>query len=150
MIRPAILADADAWLHIRNDPEAMFWSAQRTPIPLDGHRAWFERSLAGSTEGLYVVEGERSPDGTVPEVLGYGRIQQVGLVSFGMAPTERGRGYGTEMLAALAHEARANNVQTLLAVVHPSNIASMRAFMRAGYTPHPVNAGVLQRRLAPA
>ncbi len=148
MIRPATMADCDAWLQIRNEQEALFWSGQREPISPEQHQAWFAHTLAAQGEGLYVLEesnnlyGVKAQPGTV---VGYGRVQQVGLVSLAMAPRARGQGYGGDMLTYLENEARLHQVPKLLAVIHPSNVASMRAFMRAGYSSHPVAEAVVQR-----
>ncbi len=141
MIRLAQQDDMAAWLAIKNDPEALFWSGQARPVTDAEHQAWFIHALASATEGLYVVD-----DG---QVRGYGRVQQVGLVSLAMEPTARRQGWGGLMLRRLAFEAQRVGLSKLLAVIHPSNIISVRAFIRAGYSSHPVSELVLQRVLQP-
>jgi len=128
-VRPARTDDERAWLEIRNDPEARFWS--RVPAEIDplAHAAWFRSALGGSPAAA-VLRVAEAPNG---KVVGYARmeIDLVGTVSFGVAPAERGRGIGTELLRAL-DDAAGNDVSRA-AWVHPSNIPSIRAFLRVGY-----------------
>src|SRR3990167_10399497 len=92
-VRPARTDDERAWLEIRNDPAARFWS--RVPAEIDplAHAAWFRSALGGSpaAAGLRVAEENG-------QAVGYARmeIDLVGTVSFGVAPADRGRGIGTE------------------------------------------------------
>ena len=76
-IRPAVAGDEAAILAIRNDPEALFWSASYGAIDPLAHRLWFQTLLRDPTHGMWVAE---ESDG---QVIGYGRtkIRSVGTVS---------------------------------------------------------------------
>ena len=64
---------------------------------------------------------------------GYGFVDEsTPEVSIGVLPTERGRGIGTLLLAALAHEARAAGLGALSLSVEFENRAA-RLYRRAGY-----------------
>jgi len=127
MIRAARTDDEEAWLEIRNDPEARFWS--RVPAEIDplAHAVWFRSALASPASVLRVAE-------EAGKVVGYARFELglVGTVSFGVAAPARGQGIGTDLLRVLDEAAEGTDV-TLSAWVHPSNIPSIRAFLRVGY-----------------
>lgn len=127
-IRPATASDEAAILSIRNDPEARFWSGSLVPIEASTHHQWFHESRYDPTHCLWVAV---ESDG---QVIGYGRtkIRTVGTVSFGVDKNSRGRGVGTALLQAVDEGAKLMNV-VQQAWVHPSNIASIRAFLKLGY-----------------
>ena len=127
-IRPAVAGDEAAILAIRNDPEALFWSASYGAIDPLAQRLWFQTLLRDPTHGMWVAE---ESDG---QVIGYGRtkIRSVGTVSFGVDKNHRGRGVGTELLQVVDRWAKVLRVDQQ-AWVHPSNIASVRAFLKLGY-----------------
>ena len=146
MIRPAEITDQAAWLRIRNDPEALFWSGQRQPISEETHARWFTRTLTSPREHLTVIEESNNLYGIKPQpgrVVGYSRIQEVGVVSLALEPGMRGHGLGTMLLLDAENTARQAKLRGLLAVIHPGNTGSLRAFMRAGYAVHPVNESVV-------
>ena len=135
IIRPAVVGDEAAILRIRNDPEALFWSGVRQPILPSEHHLWFQTLLGDPTHCVWVAEDQHIGfQRTDNEVIGYGRmkIRSVGTVSFGVERSSRGRGVGTALLRTVDAEARLLKVDQQ-AWVHPSNIPSVRAFMRLGY-----------------
>ena len=129
LYRRATLTDAARWREIRNDIEALFWSGNTRPIAPDEHDAWMTRVLQDPSHYLVVHAdpGHR--------VNAYGRIQleQQAEVSLGVDALARRQGIGAGMLQHMEQAARAFGVDRLVAYVHPSNIASMRTFMRQGY-----------------
>ena len=127
MIRAARADDEAAWLAIRNEQEARFWSSVRTDIAPSLHSVWFRSALGSPAQHVLRVAEEGGA------VVGYARLEidLVGTVSFGVAAGHRGKGTGTELLRALDDAAGAD--VTRQAWVHPSNIPSIRAFMRLGY-----------------
>lgn len=87
-----------------------------------------ERALRYRSEVAVYEDRDRS--GIV--ILGRGLVDRL-EVSIELAPEARGRGRG----AALAHAARGlvPDGEPLFAQVSPGNVASLRAFLRAGYRP---------------
>ena len=127
MIRAARTDDEAAWFGIRNEKEVRFWSGVKKEITPAEHAAWFRWALSNPAHVLRVAE-----EGG--EVVGYARFELdlVGTVSFGVAAPARGQGIGTDLLRVLDEAAEGTDV-TLSAWVHPSNIPSIRAFMRTAY-----------------
>lgn len=133
MYRRATLEDSIRWLSIRNDPDALFWSGNKRPITWEEHDTWFRRALNPISPNKLVVYGE-GVRGCLVDA--YGRIQvyNEAEVSFGVDPKRRGEGIGTGMLKALEELANEHRVNRLVAYVHPTNAASMRAFAKQGYS----------------
>ena len=129
LYRSATRADAARWREIRNDIEALFWSGNKRPIQPDEHQAWMTRVLH---DPHHVLSVHAWRDQIVDA---YGRIQieTQAEVSLGVSEISRRQGIGAGMLQHLEQEAQALGVERLVAYVHPSNIASMRTFMRQGY-----------------
>ena len=134
MYRRATGRDSWDWWQIRNDPEALFWSNNKRPIQLQEHDHWFSRVLQDANH-LLMVSQDLPLAGDPHTINAYGRVQREiqGEVSFGVAPAVRRQGIGRGMLQVLETEASSLGIQRLVAYVHPSNEASMRAFMRQGY-----------------
>ena len=128
LYRRALRGDASVWWSIRNDEEALFWSGNKRPIEADEHLKWWDKSFRDFHQYLAV----HAPDELVNA---YGRIQmeRQAEVSLGVAESARRQGIGAGMLTHLEREARRMKIERLVAYVHPSNIASMRTFMRQGY-----------------
>jgi UDP-2,4-diacetamido-2,4,6-trideoxy-beta-L-altropyranose hydrolase len=58
----------------------------------------------------------------------------IGTVSVAVAPGHRGRGLGSAILAGLVAEVAGDDaIGELRALVHPENIASLRAFEKVGF-----------------
>lgn len=128
IIRRATLADAEVLLTLRNLPESVQWSGSK--VDSETHSQWITRVVIDPMHCLLVgVAGNR--------VIGYARYQEgehlTAIVSIAVAPTEQGKGYGQQLLTALAQEARSRGIQDLIAQVAPDNLASARVFLKAGY-----------------
>lgn len=125
MIRPAEDRDRDAWLAIRNDPDALFWSGYQRPIREEDHRLWWETRIPSRYDRLLVSE-------VAGIVVGYARATPITYteVSVGVTPSVRNHGIGQE----LVHAVEVNHSGArLLARVHPSNTASLALFRKSGF-----------------
>ena len=130
VLRAAVLADGERLLEWRNDPEAVRWSGSGRAVAAHEHRAWFERVLADPGHRLRIAVVDGVDIGMVRVDVEAG----VGTVSIAVAPSARGRGFGRQMLRALAADVRADcQVRELVAAVHSENLASVRAFANVGY-----------------
>ena len=105
---------------IVNDPQVRERSTDPAPIPLEVHRAWFERALRESRP-YFVIE----VDG---DVAGYVRFDD-GTVSIALAPAHRGRGLARSAL----EEACTRMDGEIVAFILPGNEPSVRAFEGAGF-----------------
>lgn len=124
-LRPATPADARYLYDIRNDPQTRVASLNDAELSYDDHYQWFNRSLSEPSRRLFVAERDGHAIGT-------GRLDEVDgstLLSWALAPEARGKGYGTELVQALAAAASG----ALVAYIKPDNWASRRIAERAGF-----------------
>jgi RimJ/RimL family protein N-acetyltransferase len=102
------------------------------PIPWEGHVKWFEEKLTDLDCLFLIAENGQSRE------VGQIRYDLQGaeaVVSISLAPSARGKGYGTAMIAESAAEAFTRpGIVRLCAYTKPDNHASIRAFLKAGYS----------------
>lgn len=119
-LRPATDDDSYFFLHLRND-RATVLNSHRPAVSLKEHAEWW-----ATTDDIRLVAWvEDQRVGTL-------RISCDDEVSIVVAPEHRGKGYATEILKRIGEVA---GRPRLIAEVLPSNRASQRAFLSAGWTP---------------
>ncbi|MDF2562789.1 MAG: family N-acetyltransferase [Microbacterium sp.] len=129
-LRPAAARDAGRLYRWRNDPVVRRQSRSTGPVSWAEHVAWLRASLIRPDRRLYIATW-RSPVGTVRfDALAPGEWE----ISVTVAPGERGRGLGSQMidraLTAIASEGR-----LVKAELRDTNDASRSLFRRSGFVP---------------
>jgi spore coat polysaccharide biosynthesis protein SpsF len=133
-LRPAYEQDARFVLDARCDDDAVRFSVIGKAIDPQRHAEWFAHRLAQAGQPFWIGELDGAPIGTVRLDVRGG----VGEVAIAVHPRHRGAGHGTTLLRALLEQVAAEQqVTSLVARVHPDNVASMRAFAGVGFTPDP-------------
>lgn len=129
-LRPAKPDDADTLYRIRTDPATEAASFRPGPASPEEHRAWLDRTLSRDDVALYVAERGGVPVGT-------GRLDRhadgSAEVSIALAPEAWGEGLAVPLLRALQEEARRLGYRRIVAEIRGPNVASIRAFLSAGY-----------------
>ena len=100
-LQPVTLTDAELLLAWRNDPETRAQSRNTGEAELAEHIAWLTKSLMMPSRKLYIAEDAGTPVGTVradDDTDGYTEV------SYTVAPTQRGKGYGTRMVVQFRDE----------------------------------------------
>jgi RimJ/RimL family protein N-acetyltransferase len=134
-LRPATHADQAFYLEVRNDPDAVRWSRSGRPIDPAMHAAWFAWAVCHPGHVLFVAEdAEGQAIGTGRLTLGPGGTE----CSLAIAPAWRGQGYGRALVQALVVEARRRGLGPVWAEIRPGNLASLRAFLAAGFDGPPI------------
>jgi RimJ/RimL family protein N-acetyltransferase len=122
--------DAELIREWRNDADAVRFSMNGRRVSPEEHARWFAEQVQHSERLFWIAEEHGDPVGQV-------RVdvrEREGTVSIVVAPGQRGRGIGTSILRALhAEVAHHPGVDTLVALTHRGNAASLRAFERAGF-----------------
>lgn len=115
---------------LRNDADAVRFSATARPVSGSEHARWFAAALADPRIRLWVAEEDAIPVGQVRvDVDG-----DTGVFSIAVAAAARGRGLGEAMLRlALAEVERQHLAITMTAATHPENTASIHVFERVGF-----------------
>lgn len=131
--RRAVADDARLLYEWRNDEATRQHSRSTKPLSWDAHAAWLGRCLADHERILLIVETADRPVGTVR----WDRRDPVSWeASITVAPDQRGKGWGSSILAAGEAGLVVTAPVRLLAGIHSENAASQRLFAGAGYLPH--------------
>jgi len=133
-IRPATLDDMKAVFDWANDPGTRKASFTSTEIPWETHVAWYSASLESGDRVLLIAER----DGERLGLLRFDRHRdregwERCSIGINIAPEQRGKGLGTTLLVQGVDEARKVGIGTIIAEIRPDNVASVRAFEKAGY-----------------
>lgn len=128
ILRKATCEDCDLLFLWANDTLTRKNSLNSSYISHEEHCRWFQSALEDDRMYLYVVQV-----GVV--AVGVARMHIVegeATISYSLAPEHRGRGYGTQMVAALLAKAPPE-VHTFTAKVKHSNIPSCLIFEKLGF-----------------
>jgi RimJ/RimL family protein N-acetyltransferase len=135
VLRRARPADCRLVWRIRNEETARAASLSGDPIPFEAHERWWRRTLEDPSALVYIA----SPHGGSPS--GYVRFaleDDQATISIALAPSARGRGFGTAAIrAGCAAVLASGTARRIVALVKPGNEASLRAFLRAGFVERP-------------
>jgi UDP-2,4-diacetamido-2,4,6-trideoxy-beta-L-altropyranose hydrolase len=134
-LRKAGPEDAAALFVWLNDPETRRQSFNPNPVSWEEHDRWLARALGDPNRSLYVVE---TSDGLAVGQVRLDRVEDGAVISYGLDPIVRGRGWGARVLdlAVAAWQSRGDGGR-LHGFVRPDNLPSIRSFRRAGFEPDP-------------
>jgi UDP-2,4-diacetamido-2,4,6-trideoxy-beta-L-altropyranose hydrolase len=133
-LRPATEDDARLLLDWANDPAARAASFQGGAIGWEEHVAWLGRRLADPDCLLWLAE---TPEGEPAGVVRFDvDAEGVATISLNLAPARRGQGLASPLILAACQELRRTHpMATVRALIKPENLASQKAFARAGFEP---------------
>jgi UDP-2,4-diacetamido-2,4,6-trideoxy-beta-L-altropyranose hydrolase len=130
-VRRASPADAELYFRWANDPEVRANSYQSEPIEWANHVRWFETTLAQKSAALYlyIINGE--PAGQIRLNI----EESTATINYSVDANHRGKGLGKWLLQHISLLAQVNHEEltALQGWVKKKNIASMKAFLSAGY-----------------
>jgi UDP-2,4-diacetamido-2,4,6-trideoxy-beta-L-altropyranose hydrolase len=131
-IRPVREEDRTMLWEWANEAGARASAFRSQPITWEEHVAWFDRRRDDPCTKMYVLLEDDEPVGQVRFEIQHDRTAEIDV---GIARDSRRRGYGAEGLrracARFFSEADASSV---VAYIKPDNVASLRAFARAGFS----------------
>jgi UDP-2,4-diacetamido-2,4,6-trideoxy-beta-L-altropyranose hydrolase len=130
-LRRALPEDCRRVWRWSNDPAVRAVSFSPEPIPWERHVAWFADRLADPRCHFFIgtdAAGER---------IGQVRCELTGdeaVISVSLGAAFRGHGHGRDLIWAASEELfRTSGATCIHAYVKEGNVASVRAFLRAGY-----------------
>ncbi|TYO98362.1 UDP-2,4-diacetamido-2,4,6-trideoxy-beta-L-altropyranose hydrolase [Geothermobacter ehrlichii] len=131
MLRRATMNDCESIYRWRNDEETRRHIFDSTVIPFEDHQRWFENSLKNPDQVLLVAEATSGPVG----VLRYDLKGESATISVYLVPGGQPPGTGPQLIRSGSEWLRQNYPQVLriFAEILPENIASQKAFKKAGY-----------------
>src|SRR5688572_30062541 len=131
-LRRVLTSDCRMIWEWANDPESRRASFTSREISWEEHITWFEQKLVESQCVFLAVVQEESSN-----IVGSVRFQIEGdhaVISINIAPSYRGRGIGQRAIRlATLFLFENTSVDTILATIRATNVASIRAFQRSGY-----------------
>lgn len=131
-LRRATIDDALDVLDWRNDPHTRAMSREAAIVDRQAHLDWFARAVEDPSRLLLMGEADGDRIGMVR----FDRVGETWEVSINVAPRARGRGLGAPLLdGALKVFAGLHPDATILAVIKPENVASLRLFEGLGFQP---------------
>ncbi|EGY25805.1 acetyltransferase family protein [Desulfovibrio sp. A2] len=131
LLRPVSPDDREIIWRIANSPDVRAVSCTTADIPWEEHCRWFERQLASTAPLFYTVcDMDGSPAGYVR----FAVEKDAAVISTALAAHMRGRGLGTAAIVLGCQRCRREHpTLPIVAMVHPGNAASCRAFLKAGF-----------------
>jgi RimJ/RimL family protein N-acetyltransferase len=132
-LREATAGDARLLFDWVNDPLTRAQSFTQATIPWQDHERWFARRIAAANCMLLIAEDARGqPIGQVRFDIG---DDGSAVISISISGEQRGQGYGATAIARACEALRAKHgALTVLAYIRRDNLASQRAFSRAGFS----------------
>ena len=132
-LRLAELADAEMLFSWANDPFVRAMAFSKAPIAWNTHLAWFEQKRQDESTDIWICE-------QFGHAVGQCRLNavtpQIGEIHLNLNPACRGLGLAAAMIAKACQASMArHHWQEIHAVVKLTNLASLRAFIRAGFQP---------------
>lgn len=130
-LRPACEADDRLLWEWANHPSVRAASFRSDKIPWAEHEKWYSSKLREASCRIYIAE--------TTEPVGVVRVESAGgaipVVSVALSTQSRGKGLGVQLIAAGSERAALDlGVDKIYAYIKLGNVASCRAFERAGYT----------------
>jgi len=122
-LRAATLEDARLLLDWRNDAETRANSHNRDAVPWDAHRAWLAAAIADPARELLIAERDGVAVGTVR----FDRAGDDTVLSWTVAPAQRGRGVGRAMVRRAVERVPEARLRAEIVASNARSIAIARA-----------------------
>ena len=130
-LRPARTDDCRLLWEWANDPAVRAVSFNTDPIPWGQHQQWFAAKLTDRACVFWVAEDNA---GTPIGQVRYDVRQREATMSISMEKNCRGKGQGTSIIQEASRRLFAEQaVDVIHAFIREGNVASQRAFTRAGF-----------------
>lgn len=128
ILRKAELKDANIIFNLSNDPIVRSNSISLSPIEWDEHIRWFTSTLKNPDILFHVVESKE--DGTFMGQVRLAKKNEVWEISVSLTNECRGKHLGARVLAAAIESCPDKKFH---AVIHTSNVASLKTFKGLGF-----------------
>lgn len=129
-IRRANIHDLDMTYAWATDDLVRANSFSSDNISFEGHSKWFTNKLGQKNAYFYILEDDVRPCGLVRIEEG----EEYAVVGITVGPESRGKGYSSSMLQMALVDFRESSSQKVYAYIKKENVASIKAFERAGFS----------------
>lgn len=144
-LRKGLWTDVEHTWRWANEPLARQMSFKSDPIPYEEHATWLRSTL--SNENAWVRVVELAGVGPIGIVRFNKKLDDAhAVISVNVSESFRSRGLGTRIIRIATHEfVSESGLEEVIAYTKTSNIASARAFQKAGYcNPKQVRIGDIE------
>ncbi len=125
-LRKVVEGDIELLFELRNDVETRRQSFNSSSINYAEHKNWLSKKLVSKNCDFFIVIKEGMSVGQVRIEL----EEEIGIINYSIVKEQRGQGLGTEVLELLKQK---YICRVLVGKVKKDNVASIRAFKKAGY-----------------
>ena len=134
-LRRTDIGDLQLLFHWINDPVVRRFSLNPEQVPLSTHTTWFRYKLTDKNCFIFIAEIRRVPVGMIR----FDVNQRETIISYLVDEDYRGKGLGTLLLqqGVLKFKIEAHKVNRISGLVQKENIASIKAFTKAGFSINP-------------
>ena len=130
-VRPATLEDVDGLVAMLVEVAGEGrWIGTEAPVDVQGRRERMVREVEGDDTIILVAEAGGEPVGQLGLHLARYGVADLGMV---VAPSWRGRGVGTALMAEAVERARAAGAHKIALQVWPHNAAAIALYERFGF-----------------
>jgi RimJ/RimL family protein N-acetyltransferase len=126
-LRKATFNDWKILLDWRNDPTTRKNSFETGEVSEQTHKLWFNDSLLNPNRSIYILEDNSIPVGSIRSDIHWNNQS---VLSWSIAPDQRGKGYGTKILEIYLQDKKGE----FIAEIKPENIASIKMVEKNGFT----------------
>lgn len=143
-LRSVIAEDRKIIWEWANDPITRAASFSSAPIPWNEHIRWFAGKLADpNCQFFMILDAHDCPIGQIR----YDIEEREAVVSIALASSQRGQGYGRQVLCKASQGIFENTaVELIHAYIKPDNVRSIHVFSSAGF----INEGLSKLQEYPA
>ena len=134
--REAITDEWEVLLKWRNDSATRLNSINTDLITEEDHKKWFFASLNNTKRKIYIAEDQGTKVGTVRKDVKDNEV----VISWTVAPEQRGKGYAKKMVKSFTDKLSGN----IIAFIKDSNIASIKVAEYSGFKLVEENKGILK------
>ena len=129
MLRHAVFDDCEDLLNWRNDPMTRTMSIIQDAVKKEDHDNWYRSSLNNLNRTIYIAEKDGQKIGMCR--FDYNADENFAELSINLNPTMRGMGLSVKILKQAIEQYP--NSCPVIATVKKDNVASARAFKKAGF-----------------
>jgi RimJ/RimL family protein N-acetyltransferase len=126
-LRKATFNDWKILLDWRNDPTTRKNSFETGEVSEQTHKLWFNDSLLNPNRSIYILEDNSIPVGSIRSDIHWNNQS---VLSWSIAPDQRGKGYGTKILEIYLQDKKGE----FIAEIKPENIASIKMVEKNDFT----------------
>lgn len=127
-IKKVTIDDAQLLFEWANDSETRYNSFNSAPIEWNNHITWLNKQIISPNASVYLVHLNNRPIGVAKF-----NSDKVTVIGITVAPDQRGKGLGSEIIKIACHKFWKNSNQNIFAYIKKDNLVSKRVFEKAGF-----------------